>query len=83
MNDISDFDSFNENSKLLSKDNGILRDEDWLNWRLMECPFKKNIYFFEYKGNIAIVHIFFSNYIKRLNILHTMLNYIHSISIYI
>ena len=48
----------------------IIRDEKWLNWRLMECPYKKDIYFFEYKNNFAIVHIFF-NYVKRLNILYT------------
>ena len=36
----------------------------------MECPYKKDIYFFEYKNNFAIVHIFF-NYVKRLNILYT------------
>ena len=49
----------------------IFRDEDWLNWRLMECPFKKNIYFFEYRENFAIVHIVTTGYIKRLNILYT------------
>ena len=36
----------------------------------MECPYKKDIFFFEYKNNFAIVHIFF-NYVKRLNILYT------------
>ena len=37
----------------------------------MECPFKKNIYFFEYRENFAIVHIVTTGYIKRLNILYT------------
>ena len=36
----------------------------------MECPYKKDIYFFEYKNNFAIVHIFFKD-VKRLNILYT------------
>ena len=36
----------------------------------MECPYKKDIYFFEYKNNFAIVHIFYQ-YVKRLNILYT------------
>ena len=49
----------------------IIRDEKWLYWRLMECPYNKDIYFFEYKGNIAIVHIFKSENIKKLNILYT------------
>ncbi len=48
----------------------IIRDEKWLYWRLIECPYKKDIYFFEYKNNFAIVHIFYQ-YVKRLNILYT------------
>ena len=48
----------------------IIRDEKWLHWRLIECPYKKDIYFFEYKNNFAIVHIFYQ-YVKRLNILYT------------
>ena len=48
----------------------IIRDESWLRWRLMECPYKKDIYFFEYKNNFAIVHIFWSENIKKLNILY-------------
>ena len=48
----------------------IIRDEKWLHWRLIECPYKKDIYFFEYKNNFAIVHIFYQ-YVKRHNILYT------------
>ena len=47
----------------------ILRDEEWLNWRLLECPYKKDLYFFEYKNNFSIVHIFFNKGVKRMNIL--------------
>ena len=49
----------------------IIRDEKWLYWRLIECPYKKDIYFFEYKNNFAIVHIFVIENIKKLNILYT------------
>ena len=49
----------------------IDRDNSWLHWRLMECPYKKDIYFFEYKNSFSIVHIYFVNKIKRLNILFT------------
>ena len=49
----------------------IIRDEQWLQWRLLECPYKKDIYFFEHKNNFAIVHIFVTENIKRLNILYT------------
>ena len=64
-------DSFNLRKILRNNEYAsIERDEIWLNWRLIECPYKKNIFFFEYKNNYAIVHIFF-NYVKRLNILYT------------
>ena len=48
----------------------IVRDEKWLQWRLLECPYKKDLYFFEHKNNFAIVHIFVTGNIKRLNILY-------------
>ena len=60
-------------SKKILKNNeyaNIERNYAWLNWRLMECPYKKDIFFFEYKNNFAIVHVFF-NYVKRLNVLYT------------
>ena len=47
----------------------ILRDEKWLHWRVMECPYKKDLYFFEYKNNFAIVRIFTNRNVKRLNII--------------
>ncbi len=49
----------------------IIRDEQWLYWRLMECPYKKNLYFFEYKNNFSIVNIFSNKGVKRLNVLFT------------
>ena len=49
----------------------IIRDEKWLYWRLIECPYKKDIHFFEYKNNFSIVHIFVIENIKKLNILYT------------
>ena len=48
----------------------VLRDEDWFIWRFFNCPFKYNLYYFEYENNFAIVHIFIKNNIKRLNILY-------------
>ena len=49
----------------------IIRDEKWLHWRLIECPYKRDIHFFEHKNNFAIVHIFSIENIKKLNILYT------------
>ena len=57
--------------KIISSDNlQILRDEDWFVWRFFDCPYNKNIYYFEYENNFTIVHIFKTNNIKRLNILY-------------
>ena len=47
----------------------ILRDDRWLQWRLEECPYKKDLYFFEHKNNFLIAHIYLHKNIKRLNIL--------------
>ena len=63
-------DSF-QNRKSTNAENfpSILRDEKWLDWRLMQCPYKNDIYFFEYKNNFSIVHIFSKKGAKRLNII--------------
>ena len=37
----------------------------------MECPYKKNLYFFEHKNDFAIVNIYSNNKIKRLNIIYS------------
>jgi len=49
----------------------IIRDEKWLNWRILECPYNKNLHFFEYNNNFALVNVFSKNNIKRINILYT------------
>ena len=49
----------------------IERDDNWLNWRLIDCPYSQNIHFFEYKNSFSIVHIYSVKNIKRLNVLVT------------
>ena len=73
---VKNFQVLNESFKLKKseKNNGlaqIVRDEKWLYWRLMECPYRKDIFFFELNNSFAIVHIFLVKNIKRLNILYT------------
>ena len=73
---VKNFKVLNESFKLKKseKNDGlakIVRDEKWLYWRLMECPYKNNIFFFEANNNFAIVHIYSVKNIKRLNILYT------------
>ena len=57
------------NTKNIKNSPSIIRDEKWLYWRLIECPYKKDLYFFQYKNNFSIVHIFSNKGVKRLNIL--------------
>jgi hypothetical protein len=49
----------------------IARDESWFRWRLIETPYRDDIYFFEDGGEFIIGHIFNQDKIKRLNILYT------------
>ena len=65
-------DSFNLKKELSNPDFAkINRDEKWFYWRLIQCPYKKDIYFFKHNNNFAIVHFYNSKNIKRLNILFT------------
>ena len=49
----------------------IVRDIGWFRWRLIETPYKNNIYFFENNGEFIIGHVFYQDNLKRLNILYT------------
>ena len=49
----------------------IIRDEKWLKWRLIECPYSQNIYFFEHNNSFAIVNLMIGEKIKRLNVIYT------------
>ena len=55
------FDSFNLKKNKENLNIEICRDEEWFKWRILDCPFKKNIYFFEHKNTFAVVNIFKSN----------------------
>ena len=48
----------------------ILRDEDWFKWRLLECPYKNDLVYFEDKNEFVVGHIFLQDKIKRLNIIY-------------
>tara|TARA_B100000780_G_C21122273_1_gene454705 strand:- start:1009 stop:1962 length:954 start_codon:yes stop_codon:yes gene_type:complete len=56
--------------KISSNQNtGLLRDENWFRWRVLNCPYKKNITIFCYEGEFLIAHIFKKNKLKRMNII--------------
>jgi len=49
----------------------ILRDENWLNWRIFESPFINNYHFFLIQNSLIIVSIFKDFDKKKLNIIYT------------
>ena len=61
----------NESEKLLSgKSLGIVRDENWFKWRVLDYPDKKNIFIFRYIDTNIIAEIKVKNNFKILNIIY-------------
>jgi len=54
-----------KNSNILE----LYRDPAWFEWRFYDFPFKRNLKFFEYKGNYAIVHEINLKNVKRLHVI--------------
>ena len=48
---------------------GLVRDESWFKWRILECPYIKDIIIFRYKNKYLIGHILKKNSLKRINII--------------
>ena len=59
----------NHKKKIVS----IIRDENWFRWRILECPYKKNIFIFSYNNNYFIINIKNKNNLKILNFLYSTL----------
>jgi len=61
----------NESEKLLSeKSSGIVRNENWFKWRVLDYPEKKNIFIFSYKGTDIISEVKIKDRFKILNIIY-------------
>ena len=56
---------------LLKKSVGLIRDENWFKWRILNCPYKKDIYIFNFKGNFIVVHMKLKNSLKILSIVYS------------
>ena len=50
---------------------GILRDENWFKWRLIDCPYKKDIHILKVKDQYLIVHLKVKKKLKILNIIYS------------
>ena len=64
-----------EYEKNLNKDLfSILHDEEWFKWRLINSPYKKNIYIFKNNSDLIIGNIFRYNHYNRLNVLYSYIS---------
>ena len=62
-----------EQKNLAKKIVGIVRDESWFKWRILDCPYKKNIFIFSYKDNYFITNVKTKNNFKVLNLIYSTL----------
>lgn len=61
-----------ENKKKLNANLfSIVHDEGWFKWRLLNCPYKSNIYLFEINEDVIIGNIFKYKNLKRLNVIYS------------
>lgn len=49
----------------------IIRDENWFEWRFINCPYSSEIFEFECNQELVIAHIYKKDNKKRLNILYS------------
>ena len=47
----------------------LVRDENWFKWRILNCPYKKDLYIFNLNENYLIAHIKKRGNLKVLNII--------------
>ena len=47
----------------------LVRDENWFRWRIIDCPYKKDIFLINYKNIHLITHITKKNNLNILNII--------------
>ena len=60
-----------EQKNLAKKNVGIVRDENWFKWRVLDCPYKKNIFIFSYENNYFITNVKTKNNLKILNLIYS------------
>jgi len=48
---------------------GLVRDESWFKWRILDCPYIKDIYIYRYQKEFLIGHIQKKNSLKKMNII--------------
>jgi len=59
-----------ENKKNINEKTHVIRNEDWFEWRLIKCPYKANLHFFEYESDVLIANIFKKKNLKIMNLIY-------------
>ena len=57
--------------KQMQQISGILRDENWFKWRLIDCPYKRDIYILKFKNEYLVTHLRIKKKLKILNIIYS------------
>ena len=60
-----------EQRNLKNKIVGIVRDANWFKWRILDCPYKKNIFIFSYENNFFITNIKIKNNLRVLKLIYS------------
>ena len=50
---------------------GILRDENWFKWRLIDCPYKKDIYILKIRDQYLVSHLRIKKNLRILNVIYS------------
>lgn len=50
---------------------GIIRDESWFKWRILECPYRKNILIFRYEKDYFLTRIQIKKKLKILKFIYS------------
>ena len=50
---------------------GILRDKNWFKWRLIDCPYKKDIYILKIRDQYLVAHLRLKKNFKILNVIYS------------
>ena len=57
--------------KLSNQKTGLVRDENWFKWRIIDCPYKKDIFIFSYNNIYLVLHNLKKNNLNILNIIYS------------
>ena len=67
MSKIIEINDYNQ----MQQTSGILRDENWFKWRLIDCPYKKDIFILKIRDQYLVAHLRFKKNLKILNVVYS------------